>query len=435
MKTMCDELFHNHDILCKYNQFINFAGYMKVENFREFFPILKRKVYGKPLVYFDNAATAQRPLEVVEAMDRMNLSHNANTHRAVHLLSAEATEAYELARDTAAAFIGSPSREQVIFTSGATAGLNALAYSFCEAFLKEGDKIIIGEAEHHSNFVPWQILAARKKAEVVYWRVEEDGSYCLERLEGLLDERVKIVCVAHAGNVLGIVHPIRRICELCHAKGVYVAVDGAQGAVHCKVDVQEMDCDFYALSAHKLMGPTGVGILYGRKELLEAMPPFMCGGEMVQTVSLAGTTYAPLPLKFEAGTPNFCNAAALTPALKIMDICLKDKELLEETEEIKLWLWKELENFPGLTLYGSPERREDKLPIFSFNIEGVHHSDLAALLDKMGVAVRSGMMCAEPLMAHFGVTGMVRVSLMAYNSRQEAEYFMECLRKAIAMLK
>lgn len=408
---------------------------MKAENFRESFPILSREVYGKPLVYFDNAATSQRPAKVVEYMSEMNLLHNANTHRAVHLLSAESTQAYEQARDRAAAFIGAPSREQIIFTSGATAGLNTVAYSFCEAFVKSGDEIVIAQAEHHSNFVPWQIMAARKGAKAVYWLTEPDGSYSVERLKGLLNEKTRIVSVAHASNVLGIVNPIREICSLCHSMGIPVAVDGAQGAVHCKVDVKELDCDFYAFSAHKLLGPTGVGVLFGKRELLEAMPPFMGGGEMVGTVSMTGTTYAPLPLKFEAGTPNFCSAAALTEALDTMQAMLDDKELMDEAEQTKMWLWKALKEVPGLTLYGDCSEAERKLPIFSFNIEGVHYGDIATLLDKMGIAVRSGMMCAEPLMSHFGVTGMVRVSLMPYNTRKEAEYFMKCLDKAVMMLK
>lgn len=408
---------------------------MRAEDFRKSFPILGREVYGKPLVYFDNAATAQRPSSVVECMDEMNLSHNANTHRAVHLLSAESTAAYEQARDDAAAFINSPSREQVIFTAGATAGLNALAYSFCEAFVKPGDEIVIGQAEHHSNFVPWQMMALRKGAKPVYWMVEPDGSYSIERLKGLLSAKTRIVSVAHASNVLGIINPIREICDLCHSMGIPVAVDGAQGAVHCKVDVHELGCDFYAFSAHKLMGPTGVGILYGRRDLLEAMPPFMGGGEMVSTVSLEGTTFAALPLKFEAGTPNFCSAAALTPALEVMRTALNDTELMEEAEQTKTWLWKALKEVPGLTLYGDCSEAERKLPIFSFNVEGVHYGDIATLLDKMGVAVRSGMMCAEPLMTHFGVSGMVRVSLMPYNTMEEAEIFVKCLNKALMMLK
>lgn len=411
---------------------------MKVQELRKYFPILETQVNGRDLVYFDNAATSQRPLSVVEKMDDINLCHNANIHRAVHSLSADATKAYEDARDAVKTFINASSRKEVIFTSGTTAGINLLAYSFGSG-VKAGDEIIVGEAEHHSNLVPWQMLAQRTGCTLRFLRIGEDCAYSVENLESLITPATKLVCFNHSSNVLGIVNPVKEMVAAAHAHGVPVLVDGAQGSVHCVVDVQDLDCDFYAFSAHKLFGPTGVGVLYGKSELLEQLPPFLCGGEMVGTVTLEKTTFAPLPMKFEAGTQNYANAAAMVPALEIASNILKDKELNEELEATKLYLYNALCNMEGLHLYGKaggegelPMHR--KLPIFSFTIDGVHHEDLAILLDKMGVAVRSGQMCAEPLMTHFGVSGMLRVSLLQYNTMAEAEYFIKCLNRAVSML-
>lgn len=413
---------------------------MTVQEFREIFPILSTEVYGKPLVYFDNAATSQRPESVVRMMDDMNLAHNANIHRAVHKLSADATDAYESARDAAQRFLNAESRQEIIFTSGTTAGINLVAYSFGEAFIGRGDEIIVGEAEHHSNLVPWQQLALRKGATLRFLRLNDKCQYDAENLKSLLNERTKLVCFNHASNVLGILNPVKELVGICHSAGVPVLVDGAQGAVHAKVDVQDLDCDFYTFSAHKTFGPTGVGILYGKKNLLEKMPPFLCGGEMVGTVTLEHTTFAPLPMKFEAGTQNFVNAAALVPALELLSKVLSDNNLSENLEQIKQYLYDELLNIEGLKLYGMAGAEgqvpmESKLPVFSFTIDGVHHEDLAILLDKMGVAVRSGQMCAEPVMTKFGVTGMLRASLLQYNTMQEAEYFIKCLKRAVMMLK
>lgn len=420
---------------------------MHVEELRQQFHIFDLEVYGKPLMYFDNAATSQRPKCVIDKLLESNSRHNANIHRAVHTLSAQATEAYEAGRDAARAFINAPSREEVIFTSGATAAINLVAYSFGERFIAPGDEIIVGEAEHHSNFVPWQQLALRKGAKVVYLPVSENDTYSVEDLKRLISPRTKLLCIAHASNVLGLLNPVEQLVAQAHSLGVPVLVDGAQAIVHTAVDVQKLDCDFYVFSAHKVYGPTGVGVLYGKREYLDAMPPFMCGGEMVGTVSTSGTTFAPLPMKFEAGTQNFNNVAALPEAFALATTILKDNELNESLEEATDYLLDELLSIEGLTLYGLPASKRggassleaapiaDKLPIFSFTVEGVHHEDLALLLDKMAIAVRSGQMCAEPLMNHFGVTGMLRVSLLPYNTKTEAIYFISCLRKAIAMLK
>lgn len=411
---------------------------MRMQQFIELFPIFSgTEVNGKPLVYFDNAATSQRPKCVTDRMDEVNLHKNANIHRAVHTLAVEATDAFEAARDAACKFLNAAAREEIIFTSGDTAAINLVAFSFGEAFVRSGDEIIVGEAEHHSNIVPWVLMAERKGARIVWLRMDDDGLYDLSELDSLISPRTRIACIAHASNVLGVLNPVKEMVSICHAHNVPVLLDGAQGAVHTKVDVQDIDCDFYAFSAHKLYGPTGVGVLYGKKALLEQMPPFMGGGEMIESVSLTETTFAPLPGKFEAGTQNIANAAALAPALELVEKVLDDKDLNEEFQKTVLWLADALKSIEGLTLYGAPEYvpAECRLPVFSFTVDGVHHEDLAILLDKMGIAVRSGQMCAEPLMNHFGVTGMVRASLLPYNTMDQAVYFVECLRKAINMLK
>jgi len=404
---------------------------MTAAELRSYFPILD----GRGIVYFDNAATAQRPLSVVEFMSKANLEHNANIHRAVHTLSAEATDAYEAARKAVVDFIGAASREEVVFTSGATAALNTVAYSFGEKFVGEGDEIIVGVAEHHSNLVPWQLLAERKGATVKYLGITPDGRYAPSELDALITPKTKIVCLTHASNVLGVVNPVEELAKIAHRHNVPILIDGSQGIVHKRVNVKALGCDFYAFSAHKLYGPTGVGVLYGKKEWLEKMPPFLSGGEMVGTVTLQGTTFAPLPAKFEAGTQNFINAAAIKPALELAAKILDDRELNEEQERVKKYIMTELDKIEGLRLYGNPGDGADKLPVFSFTIDGVHHEDLAILLDKMGVAVRSGQMCAEPLMTLCGTTGMLRASLLPYNTMAEAEKFITSLHRAVKMLK
>jgi len=398
------------------------------------FPVLSRKVYGKDLVYFDNAATSQRPQSVLDKWMEISSSSNANIHRAVHRLADEATQAYEQARDAVRDFLNAGSREEIIFTSGTTASINLVAYSFGEAFVKEGDEVIVTEAEHHSNIVPWQLMCQRKKAKLKVLPVDEDGHLMVEKLPELITDRTRIMAVTHISNVLGIINPVKQIIDICHSRGVAVLVDGAQGAVHCKVDVQDLDCDFYALSGHKLYAATGTGVLYGKKKLLDAMPPYMGGGEMVGTVSFAGTTYAPLPMKFEAGTQNFASAATLKPAIEFINL-LNDKELINNIDNIRDFILDRLSGSERIRLYGVPRRtNEEKIPLFSFAVEGVHHEDLALILDKMGIATRSGQMCAEPLMDRYGVTGMLRISLAPYNTMDEAVYFVECLDKAINML-
>lgn len=410
---------------------------MRINELREQFPALSLEIGGRPLVYFDNAATSQRPAAVADKVQQMSLYGNANIHRAVHTLSARATDAYEAARDRVVAFINAASRREVIFTAGATSALNLVAYSFSSAFIGEGDEIIVGIAEHHSNLVPWQMAALRHGAKVKYLPVTEAGRYDPAVLDGMITPSTRLVCLAHASNVLGVVNPVAELVGVCHSHGVPVLIDGAQGIVHSKVDVQALGCDFYVFSAHKVFGPTGVGVLYGRQSLLEQMPPFLCGGEMVGTVTVEGTTFAPLPAKFEAGTQNFNSVAALPEALDIADNILNDSELNEQMEAVKLYLYRQLKSIEGLHLYGDPgeEAIADKLPLFSFTIDGVHHEDMAILLDKMGVAVRSGQMCAEPLMTECSRSGMLRASLLPYNTMEEAEYFVKCLDRALNMLR
>ena len=405
-----------------------------LQEIRDMFPALSRKVYGKDLVYLDNAATSQRPQAVIDLWNEITARSNANIHRAVHRLADEATQAYEGARDAVKQFINAEFREEVIMTSGTTASINLVAFSFGEAFVSEGDEVVVSAVEHHSNIVPWQLMCGRKGAVLKVLPVDDDGHLMVENLSGLLTDRTKIVAISHISNVLGIVNPVKDIINICHSKGVPVLVDGAQGIVHCKVDVQDLDCDFYAFSGHKLYAATGTGVLYGKKKWLEAMPPYMGGGEMVGTVTFDKTTYAPLPMKFEAGTQNFASTATLKPAIDIANKLI-NKELIDNIDSIRDYLLDFFHKDERICLYGVPRGTNDeKIPLFSFSVKGVHHEDLALILDKMGVAVRSGQMCAEPLMDRFGVTGMLRVSFAPYNTLDEAEYFVKCLNKAIEML-
>jgi cysteine desulfurase/selenocysteine lyase len=405
-----------------------------LQEIRGMFPALSRKVYGKDLVYLDNAATSQRPQAVIDLWNEITSHSNANIHRAVHRLADEATQAYEGARDAVREFINAEFREEVIMTSGTTASINLVAFSFGEAFVSEGDEVIVSAVEHHSNIVPWQLMCERKGAVLKVLPVDDDGHLMVKKLPDLLTDRTKIVSISHISNVLGVLNPVKDIINICHSRGIPVLVDGAQGIVHCKVDVQDLDCDFYAFSGHKLYAATGTGVLYGKKKWLDAMPPYMGGGEMVGTVTFEKTTYAPLPMKFEAGTQNFASAATLKPAIDVANK-LNDNKLVENLDSIRDYLLDYFRKDERIRLYGVPRgTNEEKIPLFSFSVKGVHHEDLALILDKMGVAVRSGQMCAEPLMDRFGVTGMLRVSFAPYNTLAEAEYFVKCLNKAIEML-
>ena len=409
-------------------------NYMTVNEIRSFFPALSRKVYGKDLVYFDNAATSQRVRGVIDEWNRISAESNANIHRAVHRMADEATQAYEQARDAVKDFMNAKAREEIVFTSGTTSAVNLVAFCFGEAFVKEGDEVIITEAEHHSNIVPWQMMCQRKGAVLKVLPVDDMGHLMVDKLGEIISDRTRIMAVTHISNVLGIINPVKEVIDICHSRNVPVFVDGAQGAVHCRVDVQELDCDFYVFSGHKLYAATGTGVLYGKKKWLEQMPPYMGGGEMVGTVKFSGTTYAPLPMKYEAGTQNFASAATLKPAIEFINL-LNDSELMKYNDAVRDYLLDKLMSDERIVLYGVPRgTSEEKIPLFSFTVKGVHHEDLALILDKMGIAVRSGQMCAEPVMDRFGVTGMLRVSLAPYNTMEEAEYFIKCLNKAINML-
>ena len=404
---------------------------MDINSIRNDFPILGRKVNGKPLIYLDSGATAQKPECVIEAVNRLHREQNANIHRGVHRLSEEATELYEQARERVRTFIGAEQREEVIFTAGATASINTVAYAWGERFLHAGDNIIISEMEHHSNIVPWQLLAERKGAEIRVLPFEDSGRLMVERLDDLLDEHTRMVAVTQASNTLATRPELRPIIEKAHAVGAHVMVDGCQGVVHGGVDVSSLDCDFYAFSGHKLYGPTGIGVLYGKRELLEQMPPFLCGGDMVDRVSFAKTTYAPLPLKYEAGTANFIGAIGLGEAIEYLrGLDLASIEAYER--ELTHYAEQQLQQIEGLRIYGTTE---DKCSIISFNVEGVHHYDLGMILDKLGIAIRTGQHCAEPVMAHYGITGMCRASIAMYNTREEMDALFKGVERAVRMLR
>ncbi|NMB37107.1 MAG: SufS family cysteine desulfurase [Bacteroidales bacterium] len=408
-----------------------------INQIREQFPALHQQVWGKPLIYLDNAATAQKHRKVLELQQRMSSYTNANIHRALHKLSADATELYEEGREAARSFLGAESREEIIFTSGATAALNLIASSLVRSHLNPGDKVLICEAEHHSNIVPWQLACEASGTSIEVLPVEESGEISLKRLKALLeaDDRIRILTVNHISNVLGIINPVAEIVRIAHSKGVLVVIDGAQGVVHDRVSVRELDCDFYVFSGHKIYAPTGIGVLYGRRSILESMPPYMGGGDMVDRVSFSRTTYAPLPLKFEAGTPNFVAAASLKPALEFAASVRDDVRVQEYEKGIVTNMLQELQQIEGLKICGLPKDLSLKVPIFSIDIEGIHPSDVAQMLDKMGIAVRSGLMCAEPLVNLYSDRGLLRVSFAPYNTLAEAETFISKLKLVINMLK
>ena len=404
---------------------------LDIEKIRGEFPILAREVYGRPLVYLDNGATAQKPLSVIETVDWLHRELNANIHRGVHLLSEEATTRYEAARERIAAFLGAAAKEEVVFTAGATASLNTVAYAWGERFVHAGDNIVVSEMEHHSNLVPWQLLAERKGAELRMLPFDDEGALRTDLLESLLDARTRVVAVTQASNTLGTRPDLRPVIRAAHAVGAVVVVDGCQGVVHGGVDVQALDCDFYAFSGHKLYGPTGIGVLYGKRALLDAMPPFLGGGDMVDRVTFARTTYAPVPLKFEAGTANFVGAIGLGEAVRYVqqfdpaEVEAHERALLDRATE-------RLGAIDGLRIYGTTA---DKCAIVSFNVEGVHPYDMGMILDKLGIAVRTGRHCAEPVMGHYGVTGMCRASFALYNTEAEVDALAAGVVRAVRMLR
>ncbi|MBE6210496.1 MAG: cysteine desulfurase [Rikenellaceae bacterium] len=402
-----------------------------VNEIRKDFPILGRTVYGKPLVYLDSGATAHKPLCVTETVAQLHNQLNANIHRGVHYLSAEATALYEQARERVRCFIGAAEREEIIFTSGATASINTVAYAWGLDNLSAGDNVVVSEMEHHSNLVPWQQIALRKGAELRVLPFDDEGRLMTERLPELLDNKTKMVAVTQASNTLGTCPDLRPIIDAAHAVGARVLVDGCQGVVHGGVDVAALDCDFYAFSGHKLYAPTGIGVLYGKREVLEEMNPFMFGGDMVDSVSFERTTFAPLPLKFEAGTANFVGAIALARAIEYLE-GFDVSEVAKHERDLLDYCTERLSAIEGVKIYGTAEA---KCPIVSFNVEGAHPYDVGMILDKLGVAIRTGHHCAEPVMTHYGVSGMCRASFAMYNTRAEVDALVAGVERAARMLR
>lgn len=402
-----------------------------VNKIRQDFPILGEKVYGKPLVYLDNGATSQRPYQVIEKMTEYYLKYNSNVHRGVHYLSNVCTDANEETRRIVQRFMRAPSEKEIIFTRGTTESINLIAYSFGEAFIAEGDEIVVTEMEHHANIVPWQMLCERKGAVLKVVPFTDKGELDPEAFRRLMTERVKLVGVAYVSNVLGTVNPVREIISLAHRSGAKVLVDGAQAVQHIPVNVQELDCDFFVFSGHKIYGPTGVGVLYGKEALLDQMPPWQGGGEMIKEVRFEKTTYNELPFKFEAGTPDFIGIIGLGEALKYVE-AIGIENFAAHEHQLLQYAIEQMKKILGMRIFGEADCKSS---VLSFAVGNIHHSDMGLLLDKMGIAVRTGQLCAEPVMQHFGVTGMVRASLAMYNTEEEIDTFCRGVEKVGKMFK
>lgn len=390
---------------------------LNIEEIRKDFPILSRTVYNRPLVYLDNAATTQKPRAVVEAMTEEYYSVNANVHRGVHYLSQQATELHEQARANVQNFINARSEAEIIFTRGTTESLNLVAFSFGEAFLKEGDEVLVSVMEHHSNIVPWQMLRERKGIVLKVVPMTDEGEIDLETYKSLFSPRTRLVCIAHVSNVLGTVNPVKEMAAIAHAHGAKVLVDGAQSVPHRRVDVQDIDCDFLTFSGHKIYGPTGIGVLYGREEILEKMPPYQGGGEMIARVSFEKTTYERLPFKFEAGTPDYVGSHALAVALDYVRRIGQD-EIAAHEADLTRYAMEQLSLIPEMKIYGTAREKD---AVISFNVGNIHPLDLGTLLDRLGIAIRTGHHCAQPLMARCGVESMARASFALYNTRAEVD--------------
>lgn len=400
-----------------------------VNAIRRDFPILSTTVYDRPLVYLDNAATTQKPLCVLDAMRHEYLNANANVHRGVHYLSQQATELHEAARETVRRFINAGKTEEVIFTRGTTESINLVASSFCEEFMKEGDEIIVSVMEHHSNIVPWQLQAARRGVAVRVIPMNDEGELDMEAYAGMFTERTKIVSVAHVSNVLGTVNPVREMIRIAHSHGVPVLIDGAQSTPHFKVDVQELDCDFFAFSGHKIYGPTGIGVLYGKEEWLERMPPYQGGGEMIESVTFEKTVFQSLPFKFEAGTPDYIATHGLGVALDyVNDIGLEN--ISSHERELTSYCMEQMRSIDGIALFGTSEHKD---AVVSFLVGDIHHLDMGTLLDRLGIAVRTGHHCAQPVMQRYGIQGAVRASFAMYNTREEIDALVEGVRRVSRM--
>ena len=397
---------------------------------RRQFPALEREVKGKPLVYFDNAATSQKPQMVIDAMMKYYTGFNANIHRGIHTLAEEATAAFESTRDDVREFIGAGSREEIIFTRGTTEGINLVAYTWGRQNLNAGDEVIISTMEHHSNIVPWQIICEEKSAVLKVIPVSDEGELLMEEYEKLLSPKTKLVSIVHASNSLGTINPVKRIIDLAHNAGAVVLIDGAQSTVHLDINVQEMDCDFFAFSSHKIYGPTGTGILYGKRKILEAMPVFQGGGEMIKEVTFTKTTYNDLPYKFEAGTPNIADVVAFKAALEFVKQTGKEN-IRQHEDELLRYATAALEQVPGLRIIGRAKR---KVSVVSFVIDKVHPQDIGILLDNQGIAVRTGHHCTQPLMDRFGIPGTARASFAVYNTKEEIDKLVTGINKVKKML-
>jgi cysteine desulfurase/selenocysteine lyase len=398
---------------------------------RSQFPILQRTVKGKPLVYLDNAATTQKPQVVIDALTSYYSGYNANIHRGIHTLAEEATAEFEATRDAIQKYINAPSREQVVFTKGTTEGINLVAQTWGRQHIKEGDEILISGMEHHSNIIPWHILCAEKKAVLKVIPVTDEGTLDLDAFHQLITEKTKLLAVVHVSNVMGTVNPVATLIKAAHQKGAVVLIDGAQSSVHLDIDVQAMDCDFFVFSSHKLYGPTGVGALYGKRELLESMPPYQGGGEMIRDVTFEGFTVNDLPYKFEAGTPNIADVIAFRSALEFTRSIGKD--LIRQHEKALVeYTTQRLEALPGVQIIG---RAADKVSVVSFVVEGIHPQDLGILLDNGGIAVRTGHHCAQPLMDRYCIPGTTRASFAMYNTKEEVDAFIKGMEKAIKILR
>lgn len=402
---------------------------MDIQKIREDFPILQREIYGKPLVYFDNAATTQKPRQVVESIVDEYYSVNANVHRGVHFLSQQATELHEGSREAVRRFINARSINEVIFTRGTTESVNLLAYSFGEEFMQEGDEVIISVMEHHSNIVPWQLLAARKGIAIKVIPINDNGELLTDEYKKLFSERTKLVSITHVSNVLGTINPVKELVRIAHEHEVPVLLDGAQAAAHTKVDVQELDADFYAFSSHKMYGPTGIGVLYGKEAWLERLPPYQGGGEMIQHVSFERTTFNELPFKFEAGTPDYIGTSALAKALEYIT-ALGLEKIAKHEHELTVYATQRLKAIDGLRIYGE---QEQKGSVISFLVGDIHHFDMGTLLDRLGIAVRTGHHCAQPLMQRLGIEGTVRASFAVYNTKEEINALAEGIERVRKM--
>ena len=411
-----------------------------VQKIRADFPILQREVYGKPLVYLDNAATTQKPLSVLDAMRDEYLNVNANVHRGVHYLSQQATDLHEAAREKVRQFINARKTEEIVFTRGTTEAINLVASSFCESQMQPGDEVLVTEMEHHSNIVSWQLQAMRQGIVVRHLPISDDGKLLIDQLEPLISKKTKLISVAHVSNVLGTVNPVEEIIRIAHAHGIPVMVDGAQSAPHFKVDVQTMDCDFFAFSGHKMYGPTGIGVLYGKEEWLEKLPPYQGGGEMIDKVTWEKTTFERLPFKFEAGTPDYVATHGLAKAIDYIE-SLGFEDIQQHEQELTRYCMEQLMTIPDMRIYGplgnlSPLTSHPsplKDAVVSFNVGSIHHLDMGTLLDRLGIAVRTGHHCAQPLMDRLGISGTVRASFALYNTKEEIDALVAGIRRVAKM--